>query len=49
MRSNAFFGLTIVAALAAAGPAAAENVLRFSGKDAWAATMDPHAYAVEDN
>jgi peptide/nickel transport system substrate-binding protein len=24
-------------------------VLRFTGKDAWAATMDPHAYAIEDN
>ncbi len=35
--------------LACAGPAAAENVLRFSGKDAWAATMDPHAYSNEDN
>ncbi len=35
--------------VACAGPAAAENVLRFTGKDAWAATMDPHAYADEDN
>jgi peptide/nickel transport system substrate-binding protein len=38
-------GLVVVCA----GPAAAENVLRFTGKDAWAATMDPHAYADEDN
>ena len=30
-------------------PAAAENVLRFTGKDASAATMDPHSYASEDN
>jgi peptide/nickel transport system substrate-binding protein len=44
-----FAGLTIVAALAAAGPAAAENVLRFTGKDAWAATMDPHSFSDEDN
>ena len=44
-----FAGLTMLAALALAGPAAAENVLRFTGKDAWAATMDPHAYADEDN
>src|SRR5215207_8280598 len=44
-------GITLVAAiaLACAGPAAAENVLRFTGKDAWAATMDPHSYAAEDN
>ena len=35
--------------IACVGPAAAENVLRFTGKDAWAATMDPHAYASEDN
>ena len=47
---RAFFaGLTIVAWLAAAGPAAAENVLRFTGKDALAATMDPHSYGLEDN
>ena len=44
-----FAGLTVLAALAVAGPAAAENVLRFTGKDAWAATMDPHSYAIEDN
>jgi peptide/nickel transport system substrate-binding protein len=42
-------GLTIVIALATIGPAAAENVLRFTGKDAGAATMDPHSYASEDN
>jgi peptide/nickel transport system substrate-binding protein len=42
-------GLTMVAALAIAGPAAAENVLRFTGKDAWTATMDPHAYSSGDN
>jgi peptide/nickel transport system substrate-binding protein len=42
-------GLTIGLALAAASPGAAENVLRFTGKDAWAATMDPHSYAIEDN
>ena len=44
-----FAGLTVLAALAIAGPTAAENVLRFTGKDAWAATMDPHAYSIEDN
>ena len=44
-----FAGLMILAALACAAPAAAENVLRFTGKDAWAATMDPHAYSSEDN
>jgi peptide/nickel transport system substrate-binding protein len=44
-----FAGLTVLAALAVAGPAAAENVLRFSGKDSWAATMDPHSYSIEDN
>jgi peptide/nickel transport system substrate-binding protein len=42
-------GLAMLAVLGAAGPAAAENVLRFTGKDAWAATMDPHAYSDEDN
>src|SRR6476619_2864629 len=42
-------GLMILAALAFSGAAAAENVLRFTGKDAWAATMDPHAYSIEDN
>jgi peptide/nickel transport system substrate-binding protein len=34
--------------LACAGAAAAENVLRFRGKDAGAATMDPHSYDYED-
>ncbi len=46
------FEATIAAlaiAISVSGPAAAENVLRFTGKDAWAATMDPHAYAIEDN
>ena len=48
--SRAFFaGLTMLAALAVAGPAAAENVLRFTGLDAGASTMDPHSYADEDN
>ena len=43
---RAFFaGLTIVAGLAAAGPAAAENVLRFMGPTLRASTMDPHANA----
>jgi peptide/nickel transport system substrate-binding protein len=47
---RAFFGgLSIVAGLAAAGPAAAENVLRFMGIDATASTMDPHANANKDN
>ncbi len=41
--------LAIGIAISAGGPAAAENVLRFTGMDAWAATMDPHAYALEDN
>jgi peptide/nickel transport system substrate-binding protein len=44
-----FAGLTISIALGVAGPAAAENVLRFVGADATAATMDPHAYAEKDN
>jgi peptide/nickel transport system substrate-binding protein len=35
--------------IACTGPAAAENVLRFTGKDARAATMDPHSYISEDN
>jgi hypothetical protein len=34
-------GLAAGLAIASTDPAAAENVLRFSGKDAWAATMDP--------
>jgi peptide/nickel transport system substrate-binding protein len=36
-------------ALSASSPAAAENVLRFMGADATAATMDPHAYAQPEN
>ena len=48
--SRSFFaGLTFVVAFAAAGPAAAENVLRFMGVDATASTMDPHANASKDN
>jgi peptide/nickel transport system substrate-binding protein len=41
--------LAIGVAISAGGPAAAENVLRFTGKDAQAATMDPHSYIGEDN
>jgi peptide/nickel transport system substrate-binding protein len=37
--------LAIAGAISLSGPAAAENVLRFMGADATAATMDPHAYA----
>jgi peptide/nickel transport system substrate-binding protein len=41
---SAFFGgLSIVAGLAAAGPAAAENVLRFTSGTGGAVTMDPHS------
>jgi peptide/nickel transport system substrate-binding protein len=41
---RAFFGgLSIVAGLAAAGPAAAENVLRFTIGIGGAVTMDPHS------
>jgi peptide/nickel transport system substrate-binding protein len=42
-------GLAIGVTITMSGPAAAENVLRFTGKDALAATMDPHSYASEDN
>lgn len=42
-------GLAIGVGIAISRPAAAENVLRFTGKDGLAATMDPHAYASEDN
>jgi peptide/nickel transport system substrate-binding protein len=42
-------GLTIAVAVAVASPAAAENVLRFRGMDATAATMDPHSYATPEN
>jgi peptide/nickel transport system substrate-binding protein len=41
--------LAIGLAITLSGPAAAENVLRFMGADATAATMDPHAYADKDN
>jgi peptide/nickel transport system substrate-binding protein len=41
--------LAIGIAISAGGPAAAENVLRFMGADATAATMDPHAYSDKDN
>jgi hypothetical protein len=44
-----FGGLAVGIALAFAAPAAAENALRFTGKDARAATMDPHSFALEDN
>jgi peptide/nickel transport system substrate-binding protein len=46
---SALAATVIGLAVAWAGPVTAENVLRFTGKDAWAATMDPHAYAIEDN
>ena len=39
-----FAGLTIGVALAVAGPAAAENVLRFTGMSGGAVTFDPHSY-----
>jgi peptide/nickel transport system substrate-binding protein len=41
--------LAAALSIASVGSAAAENVLRFTGKDATAATMDPHSYASEDN
>jgi peptide/nickel transport system substrate-binding protein len=41
--------LTIVIAPAIVSPAAAENVLRFRGMDAAAATMDPHSYFASEN
>jgi hypothetical protein len=42
--ARAFFAvLAIIAGFTAAGPAAAENVLRFMGIDATASTMDPQA------
>jgi peptide/nickel transport system substrate-binding protein len=43
----AALGIGITISLAS--PAAAENVLRFMGADATAATMDPHAYAQPEN
>jgi peptide/nickel transport system substrate-binding protein len=42
-------GLVAALFIACAVPAAAENVLRFRGMDATAATMDPHAYATPEN
>ena len=42
-------GLAAGLLITSTDPVAAENVLRFTGKDAWAATMDPHSYANEDN
>ena len=42
-------GLTIGIALAVAGPAAAENVLRFTGISGGAVTMDPHSYVASHN
>ena len=44
-----FTGLTIGIALAVAGPAAAENVLRFTGISGGAVTMDPHSYDASHN
>jgi peptide/nickel transport system substrate-binding protein len=41
--------LAIGIVISSAGPAAAENVLRFMGADATASTMDPHANANKDN
>jgi peptide/nickel transport system substrate-binding protein len=39
----------MLAALALAGPAAAENALRFKGFNATAGTMDPHSWAASEN
>jgi peptide/nickel transport system substrate-binding protein len=47
--STLFAGLTLLAALAVTGPAAAANVLRFTGIDALAATMDPHSLSAQEN
>jgi peptide/nickel transport system substrate-binding protein len=44
-----FTGLTIGIALAVTGPAAAENVLRFTGISGGAVTIDPHAYVASHN
>jgi peptide/nickel transport system substrate-binding protein len=41
--------LAIGFTIAISSQAAAENVLRFMGADATAATMDPHAYSNKDN
>jgi peptide/nickel transport system substrate-binding protein len=43
-----FAGLTIGIALAVAAPAAAENVLRFTGISGGAVTMDPHSYGASN-
>ena len=44
-----FAGLSIGIALAVAGPAAAENVLRFTGISGGAVTIDPHSYGSSHN
>jgi peptide/nickel transport system substrate-binding protein len=41
--------LAIGIAISPAGPATAENVLRFVGADSTAATMDPHSWADSEN
>jgi peptide/nickel transport system substrate-binding protein len=41
--------LAIGITISLTSPAVAENVLRFRGMDATAATMDPHAYATPEN
>jgi peptide/nickel transport system substrate-binding protein len=41
--------LTIAVAIAVSSVAATENVLRFRGMDAAAATMDPHSYFTSEN
>jgi hypothetical protein len=42
-------GLAAALFIACTQSSAAENVLRFMGADATAATMDPHAYSDKDN
>jgi peptide/nickel transport system substrate-binding protein len=42
-------GLSIAIAVAVADPAAAENVLRFTGISGGAVTIDPHAYVASHN
>jgi peptide/nickel transport system substrate-binding protein len=42
-------GLAILSAVIIAGPAAAENVVRFTGMDAGAGTLDPHVTTDPDN
>ncbi len=44
-----FAGLMILAALAVAEPAAAENVLRYTSYAGGAVTFDPHAWLLEEN